>query len=132
MTEKTNQLKKVESALEVLVLAYHEEHRKPKEAKPGEVKFKVIHFADIKPCLKSRKEIYREAIIDEPMAGALRLAIREIGEYIYAETGSINAMSDILENITSRHPTKQGSLASAIDHAWDGIGRGEGDAGWCC
>lgn len=59
-----------EKALEVLVLAYREERTKPQPDEPIELK----NASEVK--LAGRKQAYREDIIERPMIGALRLAIR--------------------------------------------------------
>jgi hypothetical protein len=77
----------------------------------------------------SRKAIARG--LSEPIRGALRLAIREVGKHIWDNTHSLDSMRGALESVMARHPDKEGAIASAIDHAWDGIGRENGHAGWC-
>ncbi|MGA7324929.1 MAG: hypothetical protein WBX25_10705 [Rhodomicrobium sp.] len=122
-TEKTLDLKAVEDALEALVLAYREESRKPKSGKSDVPLFR--HASDL-PSM-SREEAYRERIVREPIAGALRLGIREIGIHVWKKTGSFDQMQTVLRNVISRHPDKESSLGDMIDKAWDGIG---GSKGW--
>ena len=113
-----------EKALEVLVLAYREERTKPQPDEPIELK----NASEVK--LAGRKQAYREDIIERPMIGALRLAIREVGEYLWQNTKSTGAMLKVLENVAARHPDKQSQILAAVDHAWDGLGEGD-DMWWC-
>jgi hypothetical protein len=122
-----------EKALETLVLAYREERNKQTQtaAKPGKFKFELTPFKAITTDLPSRKEIRRSEIIKAPVAGALRVAIREIGEWLWDKTSNLDQMQDMVERIAARHPEKSAYLADAIDSAWDGIGRAGNDPGWC-
>ncbi len=131
MTELT--LNDAEKALETLVLAYREERNKRTQtvAKPGKFKFELIPLNAIKTDLPSRKEIRRSEIIKAPVVGALRLAIREIGVWLWDKTSNLDQMQDMVERIADRHPEKSAYLADAIDCAWDGIGRAGNDPGWC-
>jgi hypothetical protein len=116
-------LKAVEDGLEALVLAYREEVRKPKS---GERDGPLFRRASDLPSM-SREEAYRERIVREPIAGALRLGIRQIGIYVWEKTGSFDQMQTVFRNVMGRHPDKESSLADMIDKAWDGIG---GSKGW--
>jgi hypothetical protein len=124
--------KAAESALEVLALAYIEETRKPRAAKPGANPFMVYSWVELgKAPLKSRRAIYRERIIRKPIEGALRFAIRELGEHAFANGVDLDGMLAILDNVAERHPDCEGRILSAVDHAWDGIGCVDGHVGWC-
>ena len=114
------------NALEVLILAYEEESWKPtKGTTVTSTPFRAAKDIGI----KSPKQIYREDIIERPIMGALRLAIREVGEYLWQNTKSTRAMLDVLEEVASRHPDKESCILGIADGAWDGLGEG-GDI-WC-
>ena len=122
--------KAAENALEILVLAYIKERQKPDPARSKLIRMTPFSF---KPPakLKTKRTIYREHIIKKPIEGALRLAIRELGEHAFANGVDLDGMLAILDNVAERHPDCEGRILSAVDHAWDGIGFVGGKIGWC-
>ena len=116
-------MKAVESALEVLLLAYYEERRKPK---PGERNGPLFMTLNDVPDM-SEEEACRDRIVREPLAGTLWLGIRQIGEHLWHNTGSLDQMRSVLSNVVDRHPAMEGSLGNIVDKAWNGIG---GSGGW--
>ncbi len=121
--ELTDEITRIEDALDALLthlLAERERKRKANAGKP--VQFKAISFAELDAMpLLSYRGIRRERIIEDPLAGALELALREMGEVLF-ERGGTKLMSDVLERVAERHPRFYGHRASILDHKWDGIG----------
>jgi hypothetical protein len=103
MTKPEFDLRAVENALEVLVLALLQERRKEKPLKAEDIKLVSIDEID-EASLKSDEEIFREEIIEKPIEGALRLAIREIGEHAFQNGISLDGLEDILECVMARNP----------------------------
>jgi hypothetical protein len=69
----------------------------------------------------SDPEIRQERIIEDRVAGAFELAMREIGQVLFLQ-GGVELMSDVLERVAERHPKTYSYRASLLDHKWDGIG----------
>jgi len=115
-------LAQIENALDVLLTKLLAERKRQREApgpKPPLRAFSAAELAEM-PILSDR-EIRRERIIEDPLAGALELAIREIGEVLFLQ-GGVDLMGAVLERVASRHPKSYGHRASLVDHKWDGIG----------
>lgn len=74
----------------------------------------------------SDREIRCKRIIEDPLAGALELAIRELGEALFAQ-GGVELMGDVLDRVAGRHPKSFGHRASLVDHAWNGVA----EQWWC-
>jgi hypothetical protein len=116
-------LAEIESALDTLLTALLKEREKQRKAllsKP--IEFRVISCADLvqMPVL-SDQEAWQERIIEHPVAGALELAIHEIGEVLF-KRGGTDLMRDTLERVSARHPKTCGKRLSICDVQWDGIG----------
>jgi hypothetical protein len=116
-----------ENALDVLLTKLLAERKRQREApgpKPPLRAFSAAELAEM-PILSDR-EIGRERIIEDPLAGALELAIREIGEVLFLQ-GGVELMGDVLERVAGRHPKSYGHRATILDHKWDGVG----EQWWC-
>ena len=109
-------------ALEVLALAYIAERDKlRRKLEPQD--FKLVRFGDImNQEIPTPKQARRSRIIRNPLLGAYRLAMREIGDHVWEHTKSYKDMRSVLEDVAKRHPECSGALYSAIDHIWDGVG----------
>ena len=117
----------IENALDALLtslLAERERKRQAPGPKPPLRAFSAAELAEM-PIL-SDWEIRRERIIEDPLAGALELAIRELGEALFAQ-GGVELMGNVLERVAGRHPKSYGHRASLVDHEWDGVG----EQWWC-
>jgi len=115
-------LAQIENALDVLLTKLLAERKRQREApgqKPPLRAFSAAELAEM-PILSDR-EIRQERIIEDPVAGAFELAIREIGEVLFLQ-GGVELMGDVIERVASRHPKSYGHRASLVDHKWDGIG----------
>jgi hypothetical protein len=117
--------KAVEQALEVLALAYERERYRPRMGAAGAPGPMFLKLSEI--TARSPREAYQERMLEQPLAGALKIGIRELGEYLWAKTGSIEEMQKVLNAVLRRHPEKEGKLGNIVDKTWDGIG---GSAGW--
>jgi len=115
-------LAQIENALDVLLTKLLAERKRQREAPGPKPPLRAFGAADLAemPILSDR-EIGRVRIIEDPLAGALELAIREIGEVLFLQ-GGVELMGDVIERVASRHPKSYGHLASLVDHKWDGIG----------
>ena len=116
------ELAQIEHALDVLLTKLLAERKRQREApgpKPPLRAFSAAELAEM-PIL-SDWEIRRERIIEDPLAGALELAISEIGEVLFLP-GGVELMGDVLERVAGRHPKSYGHRATICDHKWEGIG----------
>jgi hypothetical protein len=109
-------LAEIESALDVLLTALlkeRERQRKTPQSKP--IELRVISCADLDaiPVL-SDQEVWQERIIERPVAGALELAIHEIGEALFKKGGT-DLMRDSLERVASRRRKTYGKRISICD-----------------
>jgi hypothetical protein len=121
------ELAQIEHALDVLLTKLLAERKRQREApgpKPPLRAFSAAELAEM-PIL-SDWEIRRERIIEDPLAGALELAISEIGEVLFLQ-GGVELMGDVLERVAGRHPKSFGHRASLVDHTWNGVG----EQWWC-
>ncbi len=124
----TDEITRIADALDALLtylLAERERQRKANADKP--IKLTVLSAADLAALpIQSYRETRQHRIIEDPLAGALELAIRELGEVLF-EIGDTALMSDILERVAERHPRSYAHRAGILDHGWEAIG----DAWWC-
>jgi hypothetical protein len=79
--------------------------------------------------LASREDAEVSEILDDPVGAACRHSIRRLGELLYDITKSTDAMSDVLERVADRDPSRYSLRATIIDKAWNGIGAGQ-DRWW--
>ncbi len=115
-------LAQIEHALDMVLTKLLAERKRQREApgpKPPLRAFSAAELAEM-PLLSDR-EIRQARIIEDPLAGALELAIREVGEVLFLR-GGVDLMREVLERVASRHPKSYGHRASLVDHEWDGIG----------
>ena len=70
----------------------------------------------------TRRESYQAHIIERPIEGALRLAVRELGEHLWGKTKDTDKMERVLDKVCERNPGMSGRIGSYVDHAWDGTG----------
>jgi hypothetical protein len=120
-------LAQIENALDVLLTELLAERKRQREApgqKPPLRAFSAAELAAM-PILSDR-EIRCKRIIEDPLAGALELAIRELGEALFAQ-GGVELMGDVLDRVAGRHPKSFGHRASLVDHAWNGVA----EQWWC-
>jgi hypothetical protein len=118
-------LAQIEDALDQLLTKLlaerkREQERKRKAGTPSSLR--VISCAELlaEP-LPSDADIWRDAIIEHPITGALELAIHEVGEVLF-QRGGTDLMREVLERVAERHPKSYGHRATIMDHKWDGIG----------
>src|SRR5215831_7183515 len=76
----------IEHALDVLLTKLLAERKRQREAQPTQLRvFSAAELAEMP--IRSDREISREQIIEDPLAGALELAIGEIGEVLFQQGG---------------------------------------------
>ena len=92
-----------------------------REAKPyrGSMLGTPFRFTDDIP---TRHDILISTVLGEPIRGALRNAVRLLGEHLFELTGDTDEMEAVMNRIADSHPSKAGRYASIMDHAWDEIG----------
>jgi len=120
-------LAQIENALDALLTKLLAERKRQREApgqKPPLCAFSAAELAEM-PILSDRG-IGQKRIMEDPLAGALELAIREIGEVLFLQ-GGVELMGAVLERVAGRHPKSYGHRASLADHVWEGIG----EQWWC-
>jgi hypothetical protein len=113
----------IESALDALLTALLMERERLREAAQSKpMGLRVFSCADLveMPVL-SDQEAWQERILERPVAGALELAIHEIGEVLFKKGGT-DLMRKSLEHVASSHPKTYGKRVSICDVQWDGIG----------
>ncbi len=75
--------------------------------------------------LASREDAEVSEILDDPLGAACRHSIRRLGEHLYELTKSTDSMSDVLERVADRDPSRYSLRATIIDKSWNGIGAGQ-------
>jgi hypothetical protein len=70
--------------------------------------------------IPTMEDVLVSRVIDEPIRGALKNAVRLLGERLF-DLGGVDLMSDVLERI-GEDPKNGGRYLSIGDHAWDCIG----------
>ena len=68
-------------------------------------------------------------ILDDPVGAACHHAIRRLGEHLYELARDTDIMSDVLEQVVDRDPSRYSLRATIIDKSWNGIGAGQ-DRWW--
>jgi hypothetical protein len=68
-------------------------------------------------------------ILDDPVGAACRHAIRRLGEHLYELARDTDTMSDVLERVADRDPSRYSLRATILDKSWNGIGAGQ-DRWW--
>ena len=117
-------LAKVEDALhELLTAIVSHDYQRPDQPKPA---LRVMSFAEIcaAPIL-SRSQEELERIIDDPVARALRYAVRRLGEELYRVVGSTQAIVDVAERIAYRDEKLRVVRLHILDKWFSGIGAGD-------
>ncbi len=79
--------------------------------------------------LASREDAEVSEILDDPVGASCRHSIRRLGEHLYELARDTDAMSDVLERVADRDPSRYSLRATIIDKAWNGIGAGQ-DRWW--
>ena len=121
------ELAQIEHALDVLLTKLLAERKRQREAPGPKPPLRALSAAELAEMpILSDWEIRRERIIEDPLAGALELAISEIGEVLFLQ-GGVELMGDVLERVAGRHPKSFGHRASLVDHTWNGVG----EQWWC-
>ena len=97
-------------------------------ANPGKltatpIKIRTLHE------LASREDAEVSEILDDPVGAACRHAIRHLGEHLYELARDTDIMSDVLEQVVDRDPSRYSLRATIIDKSWNGIGAGQ-DRWW--
>jgi hypothetical protein len=111
---------KIEDALEALLVAARRHAvENPREGSARSFQELNADFAARAP----RSEAHRRAdeLIDDPVAVALRRAIRDLGRRLF-EIGGTGLMGNTLEAIASRHPEDADLLEDIADRQFNGIG----------
>ncbi len=97
-------------------------------ASPGKLTAKPFKFRTLDE-LASREDAEVSEILDDPVGAACHHAVRRLGEHLYDLTKSTDAMSDVLERVADRDPSRYSLRATIIDKTWNGIGAGQ-DRWW--
>ena len=79
--------------------------------------------------LASREDAEVSEILDDPVGAACRHSIRRLGEHLYEIARDTDTMSDVLERVADRDPSRYSLRATIIDKSWNGIGAGQ-DRWW--
>ena len=87
------------------------------------IKIRTLHE------LASHQDAEVSEILDDPLGAACRHAIRRLGEHLYDITKSTDTMSDVLEWVADRDPSRYSFRATILDKSWNGIGAGQ-DRWW--
>jgi len=115
----TDEIRQIENALDALLHVAVEEDSRPRPPGP----LRVISFEELaKQPVLSRKQSAVAEIVETPVSGAVRYAIRLLGERIHELTGSTDAMRDIAERVAGRNQSRWGHRIDILDKRWDGIG----------
>jgi hypothetical protein len=115
----TDEIRQIENALDALLRVAIEEDLRPRPPGP----LRVVSFAELaeQPIL-SRKQSAIAEIVKRPVSGAVRYAIRLLGERIHELTGSTDTMRDLAERVAGRDQSRWGHRIDILDKRWDGIG----------
>ncbi len=97
-------------------------------ASAGKLTAKPIKFRSLDE-LASREDAEVNEILDDPVGAACRHSIRRLGEHLYEIARDTDTMSDVLERVADRDPSRYSLRATIIDKAWNGIGAGQ-DRWW--
>jgi hypothetical protein len=97
-------------------------------ANPGKltatpIKIRTLHE------LAAREDAEVSEMLDDPVGAACRHSIRRLGELLYDITKSTDVMSDVLERVADRDPSRYSLRATILDKSWNGIGEGQ-DRWW--
>jgi hypothetical protein len=116
----TDEIRQIENALDALLSVAVEEDLRPR---PPGGPLRVISFEELaeQPVLSHEQSAVAE-IVETPVSGAVRYAIRLLGERIHELTGSTDAMRDIAERVAGRNQSRWGHRIDILDKRWDGIG----------
>jgi hypothetical protein len=87
------------------------------------IKIRILHE------LASCEDAEVIEILDDPVGAACRHSIRRLGEHLYELARDTDTMSDVLERVADRDPSRYSLRATIIDKAWNGIGAGQ-DRWW--
>ncbi len=79
--------------------------------------------------LASREDAEVSEILDNPVGAACRHSIRRLGEHLYEIARDTDTMSDVLERVADRDPSRYSLRATILDRSWNGIGEGQ-DRWW--
>ncbi len=79
--------------------------------------------------LASREDSEVREILRRSRGAACRHFIRRLGEHLYEIARDTDTMSDVLERVADRDPSRYSLRATIIDKAWNGIGAGQ-DRWW--
>lgn len=69
-------------------------------------------------------------LVQRPVSRALRQGIRALGERLF-EIGGMALLHDVCDRVSASDPRHEARRAGIIDKRWDGIGRKNGQPGWC-
>ena len=90
------------------------------EREPQPTPFALTHFTT--PVnLPTRRAVRIALLLRDVIEGALLIALREIGEELFA-VGGLDLMSEVLESVAAEDPATYGRRANVADKRWDGIG----------
>lgn len=129
---EATELEKIEDALHRLLQAATEADRAPPLTPPrGPISASVLALEAVDR-ITSWTPAQRDAaaLFMNPVAEALRLAVRTLGERLH-EIGGQQLMTEVLDRVAERDPEHWGRRVSIMDHRWDGIGRTADHPGWC-
>jgi hypothetical protein len=86
----------------------------------GDGELEVICAADV--VVRSKAGAMAANLASGDAEASERLAIRWIGERLWAHTHSTDAMLEALYRVAGRSPRWRDTWLSIVDHRWDGIG----------
>ena len=123
MTEQPNEIERIKAALDALLTLAIEHDMRPRAGPPGPLK--LISCAELfaKP-IPTRREFEINRVLDDPICGATRNAIRLLGERLFEVVGNTDSMRGILEEVATRDDRHWGRRIDIMDKRWNGIGAG--------
>jgi len=122
------ELQRIERALDELLRAATNTRAPwpPKHDGPVMVSAILGDYLDATP-----KQRAAEAFLDNPVGEAVRQAVTTLGERLY-ELGGLKLMEDVCYRVAALDAAREGWRIDVLDKRFDGIGREDGRAGWCC
>jgi hypothetical protein len=124
-----SEIEKTEAALRTLVGEMVRIDRE-KRSEPPKVGSLMGTSFDFDRPISSRYEISISRVQRDPIRGALKNAVRLLGEHLFETTQSTDAMEKVLERIAADYPVDYGRYADIMDKSWDGIGSDAGGWWW--
>lgn len=126
-------LANIEWALQELLFLTERQPRRPMPHPPPE-RLRLMNLTEF---LQDRTT-KGEEIVKSPIAFAARYAIKDVGRHLHAHlmklglsrSDALDEMVRIAEGVAGRSRRRYGTRINILDKWWDGVGAGDGDAGW--